>query len=191
VIKQLWILAGGNGSGKTTFYNTRLKSKGIIFVNADLIAKEQFPEATLEASKKAQAEAQKLCHQYLENGVSFCFETVFSHESKLELLQKAKTLGFEINLVYIHLDDEILNVARVLQRVKDGGHSVPEDKIKSRIPKTHQNMKKAITIVDNALILDNSDPDDPFKVLCKKAKNQITFPPHIKIPNWVTYLLQD
>jgi predicted ABC-type ATPase len=46
VSKQLWLLAGGNGAGKSTFYRTRLKKLGIPFVNADVIAKEIFPDTT-------------------------------------------------------------------------------------------------------------------------------------------------
>lgn len=189
MVKQLWVLAGGNGSGKSTFFNTRLKRKEIIFVNADLIAKEKFPEKTLEASKQAQSEARRMCTDYLEQGVSFCFETVFSHDSKIELIQKAKQLKFEINLVYIHLDSEELNVARVLQRVSEGGHSVPEEKIRARIPRTHEHMKTAFNIADNALILDNSDPDNPFKIICKKNGEIIEFLSE-DIPNWVIEIIQ-
>lgn len=187
--KQLWVLAGGNGSGKSTFYNTRLKSKGIIFVNADLIAKDKFPEGTIEASKKAQTEAQRLCLEYLDRGIPFCFETVFSHRSKIELIQKAKDSNFAVNLVYIHLASEDLNVARVLQRVANGGHPVPEEKIRSKIPRTHENMKTAIKIVDYAFILDNSDSANPFKVICKKVKDIIEFPDG-DMPEWAIEIIQ-
>lgn len=80
---QLWILAGGNGSGKSTFFNTRLKARGIYFVNADLIAKEKFPEGTLEACRMAQAEARKLCKEYLQQGTSFALKRYFLMSLKL------------------------------------------------------------------------------------------------------------
>ena len=58
--KQLWLLAGGNGSGKTTFYNTQLKHLGMPFINADIIAKELFPEAPEAHSYQAAAIAADL-----------------------------------------------------------------------------------------------------------------------------------
>ena len=65
--------------------------------------------------------------------ISFCFETVFSHESKIDFLARAKANGYKIILVYIHLFDANLNEARVKQRTSEGGHSVPIEKIHSRI----------------------------------------------------------
>jgi predicted ABC-type ATPase len=71
--------------------------------------------------------------------------------------------GYIIILVYIHLFDSSLNEARVKQRISEGGHSVPIEKIYSRIPRTIQFIKTALSIVDEARILDNSSKDDPFQ----------------------------
>jgi len=72
-------------------------------------------------------------------------------------------MGYKIILVYIHLIDSNLNEARVHQRITEGGHSVPTDKIHSRIPRTMKNIKTALTIVDEAWILDNSSEQNRFQ----------------------------
>ena len=114
-MKYLWVLAGANGSGKSTFYRKFLADTGIPFINADEIAKVKFPEKTDEANQKAQAEAHRLYHEHLDKGDSFCYETVFSHHSKIEFIERARHLGYTINLGYIHLEDPDLNVLRVSQ----------------------------------------------------------------------------
>ena len=91
----------------------------------------------------------------LQQGVSFCFETVFSHVSKIDFVANAKAQGYEIVLVYIHLDTSELNEARVYQRVTEGGHSVPVDKIHSRIPRTMKHIGAVLPLVDEARLLDN------------------------------------
>lgn len=129
--KQLWVLTGGNGAGKSTFYNLYLAKYGIKFVNADLIAKDLDSQNPEGLSYHAATLAAKIREDLISQGVSFCFETVFSHESKIDFLAQAKANGYTIILVYIHLFDSSLNEARVRQRISEGGHSVPIEKIHS------------------------------------------------------------
>jgi len=87
---QLWVLAGGNGAGKSTFYRMRLQDKGIEFINADLIEREiDLPEND-QSSYIAAGIARTRFREAIAQGRSFCFETVFSHDSKLEMLSTAK-----------------------------------------------------------------------------------------------------
>lgn len=161
--KQLWILAGGNGAGKSTFYNLYLAHNGIKFVNADLIAREIDSENTEDVSYQAAALAAKIREDLISKGVSFCFETVFSHESKIDFIAQAKAYGYTVVLIYIHLTNSALNEARVRQRVSEGGHSVPSKKIHARIPRTKKHIKTALSLVDEARLLDNSRRDNPFQ----------------------------
>jgi predicted ABC-type ATPase len=169
---QLWVLAGGNGAGKSTFYNQHLAKYGIKLVNADLIAKDIDSQNPEESSYQASTVAAKIREDLVSQGISFCFETVFSHESKIDFLANAKASGYTIILVYIHLFDSSLNEARVKQRVSEGGHNVPAEKIRSRIPRTMKYIKIALSIVDEARILDNSSKDNPFQqILVMKSGN--------------------
>ena len=186
--RQLWVLAGGNGAGKSTFYNRYLSKYGIKFVNADLIAKDLNSENPEGLSYHAATLAAKIREDLISQGVSFCFETVFSHESKIDFLAQAKANGYTIILVYIHLFDSSLNEARVKQRISEGGHSVPIEKIHSRIPRTMKLIKTALSIVDEARILDNSSKDDPFQqIIVMKSGNYETKPG--PLPEWARALL--
>lgn len=160
--KQLWLLAGGNGAGKSTFYRTRLAPLGIPLVNADLIAKELFPEAPEVHSYQAMLIVEQLRDNLLHDGRSFCFETVFSHPSKVDFVGKAKALGYQIILVMIHLEPASLNKARIAQRVEEGGHDVPDEKVESRIPRLLRHIKAVIPLCDHVTLLDNSRADNPF-----------------------------
>ena len=186
--KQLWVLAGGNGAGKSTFYDLHLAKYGIKFVNADLIAKDIDSENPEGLSYYAATVAAKIREDLISQGVSFCFETVFSHESKIDFLAQAKANDYKIILVYVHLFDSNLNEARVKQRVSEGGHNVPTEKIHSRIPRTMKHIKTALSIVDEARILDNSYRDDPFQqiIVMKSGDYETKADP---LPEWAKDLL--
>ena len=186
--RQLWVLAGGNGAGKSTFYNLYLAKYGIKFVNADLIAKDLDSKNPEGLSYHAATLAAKIREDLISQGVFFCFETVFSHESKIDFLAQAKANGYTIILVYIHLFDSSLNEARVKQRISEGGHGVPIEKIHSRIPRTMKLIRTALSIVDEARILDNSSKDDPFQqIIVMKSGNYET--KSDPLPEWARDLL--
>lgn len=188
--KQLWLLAGGNGAGKSTFYRVALQPRGMALVNADNIARDIAPDSTEEASYAAAQLAEHLRHDLLDQGVSFCFETVFSHPSKIDFIARAKALGYEVILVFIHLDNTGLNKARVIQRVSEGGHKVPEDKIESRIPRTLAHIKTALPLADEVHLLDNSRADNPLqRIAMLKAGKPTTYTN--PLPDWAAQLLQD
>lgn len=187
--KQLWLLAGGNGAGKSTFHRLFLQPQGVPFVNADLIAKELFPDAPEVHSYHAARLAEELRRRWLLDGKSFCFETVFSHPSKIDFVAQAKALGYEIILVFIHLDSPALNNARVAQRVEQGGHAVPEDKVESRIPRTLNHIRTIIPLCDQVRVLDNSSALYPFrKVVVLRAGTIIDKVEDI--PEWAVELLR-
>ena len=189
VSRQLWVLAGGNGAGKTTFYNLFLAPKGIKLVNADIIAKAINPENPEKFSYAAANVAEQIREKLLQQGVSFCFETVFSHVSKIDFVANAKAQGYEIILVYIHLDTSELNEARVHQRITEGGHNVPVDKIHSRIPRTMQHIGAVLPLVNEARLLDNSYRNNPFQqVACvKRGRRQWINDP---LPHWAEEILR-
>lgn len=190
VSKQLWILAGGNGAGKTTFYEKLLAPKGIRLVNADMIAKIINPNNPESVSYKAASLVDKIREKFLYQGITFCFETVFSHVSKIDFVAKAKANSYEIILIYIHLDTLELNEARVYQRVTEGGHNVPVAKIQSRIPRTIKNIAKTLPLVNEARLLNNSSRDNPFQVVAtvKQGGRKYAINP---LPEWAEYILSD
>lgn len=188
--KQLWLLAGGNGAGKTTFYKTRLESLGFPFINADNLAKQLYPEQAEQHSYEAAKIAEAMRLTLLQEGRTFCFETVFSHPSKIDFVAQAKAMGYEIILVFIHLELVSLNQARVVQRVSEGGHSVPENKIISRVPRVLQNIKQVLPLCDYCYLLDNSSFKAPFKQVVVINNGQIILKKD-PLPSWTKELLID
>ncbi len=190
VKKQLWLLTGGNGSGKSTFYRLFLAPRGIKLVNADLIAREINPHNPENVSYEAASMAAVLLEDLLNAGISFSYETVFSHESKIDLTARARALGYEIIIVYIHLENTELNEARVHQRVSEGGHNVPADKIRSRIPRTMKNISTALLLADEARMFDNSSKQDPYRLVAviRKGERNYTVDP---LPSWADEILKD
>jgi len=188
--KQLWILAGGNGAGKSTFYRTQLAPLGLPFINADILAKELYPQSPEEHSYDAAKLATEMRFRLLHEGRSFCFETVFSHPSKIDFVAQAKVLAYEIILVFVHLDTVYLNQARVAQRISEGGHNVPDEKVASRIPRLLQNIKKTLPLCEQVYILNNSRLDSPFQQVAIIRHGQ-TIQLKISLPDWAKDLLEN
>lgn len=161
--KQLWMLVGGNGAGKSTFYERMLKPHGLPFINADQIAKEVYPEDPEGRSRDAAMLAERMRFDLLTEGRSFCFETVFSHPSKVDFMAQAKALGFQIVMVFIHVDSVSLNHNRIAQRVIEGGHNVDPKKVAERIPRTLKHVGLAIPLCDQVRVFDNSRLDKPYQ----------------------------
>lgn len=188
--KQLWLLTGGNGSGRSTFYRTQLAARGIPFVNADILAKELYPHAPESHSDNAAILATQMRLQLLREERSFCFETVFSHPSKIDFVAQAKIAGYEIILVFIHLDNASLNQARIVQRVSEGGHYVPDEKIISQIPRALKLIKQTLPLCNHTYILDNSRADNPFRQIAFIHDGQLELKGH-SLPEWCRELLVD
>lgn len=188
--KQLWLLAGGNGAGKSAFYRLNLEPLRLPFVNAVILARQLHPDVPEQFSYEAARIAEHLCMQLLREGRSFCFETVFSHPSKLDFVAQAKALGYEIVLVFIHLDQVALNLARIAQRVSEGGHDVPQDKVVTRIPRTMVHIRRALPLCDHVYLLDNSRIDDPFLAIAEIHHGSLETGQR-PLPAWAASILID
>lgn len=160
---EIIVFAGPNGSGKSTI--TQLFQIDMDYINADDIKK-----STLCTDLEAAQKAEQLREEHLSQHKDFCFETVLSTDRNLKLLKKAKENGYFIKCVYILTALPDVNVMRVRARVIQGGHGVPEDKIRSRYHKSLELIKEVIPVCDICHIYDNSD-DVPFRIF-KKRKSE-------------------
>lgn len=97
-----------------------------------------------------------LRHMMLKTGKTFSFETVMSHTSKIDFLSVAKSSGYTTYLYFIATEDSSININRVENRVKKGGHDVPVDKIKARYYKSLGLLLPALRAADRAYVIDNS-----------------------------------
>jgi predicted ABC-type ATPase len=164
-MNRLDLVVGPNGAGKSTFVELTLAPllPRSVFVNADEIAKHRWPTGpaahTYEAARVAADTRTKL----IDLRRSFIAETVFSHPSKLELIDTAHAAGYVI-VLHVLLIPEELAVQRVRHRVNAGGLDVPEDKIRQRYQRLWALVVTAITRCDSATVYDNSALKGPHIV---------------------------
>ena len=119
------MLAGPNGAGKSTIYEYIVKHQfNAPFINADKIQKEELSDQTMQGAYQAAKIAEQRRQQHLLNKQSFVSESTFSHPSKLELISDAKQADFRIVLYHINVKTPELSIARVAERVQQGGHNV-------------------------------------------------------------------
>ncbi len=130
--KTLFIIAGANGSGKTTFALSYITLNNLHFINADEIAKSYDPNDISRYKIKAGKEFFRQLEANLNSDKSFMIESTLSGKYLKDVINQAKVKGFQIVLIYLFLETEIENVLRVKNRVLNGGHNVPEDDIKRR-----------------------------------------------------------
>jgi predicted ABC-type ATPase len=153
-------LAGPNGAGKTTFYHAHLASSGLLFVNADVLAKELEIDAYDAAGL-----ADSMRRTLLMRGESFVFETVFSDPvgEKIEFMEGAIHEGYEVVLCYIGVNNSRQSRERVAMRVSQGGHDVSDQKLRDRFPRILQNLRQALVRLPHVFIYDNSDLNRPYR----------------------------
>ena len=185
----LVVVAGPNGAGKSTFIDLYVQRLGLPYVNADHIARilkaAQPALSQCELDQRAFEEAERLRDDMLELRLGFCTETVFSDPvgSKLDFLDRARTAGFFVTLVFIGLEHPGISIGRVQQRVARGGHDVPVDRLRARFPRTLENLRAAIPIVNEVFLFDNSSADVPYRFAARYADGQLVAH-HPPLPRW-------
>ena len=187
----LLFLAGPNGAGKSTFFRLYLEGLGLPFVNADELglALRSSAPLTADVDRIAFNQAEELRRGLLAVRASFCTETVFSDPqgAKLEFLKAARAQGYCVFLVFIGIDSPELSMARVMQRVEAGGHDVPDDRIHARFPRTLDNLRRAIELVDEAALFDNSSFAEPFRLVAYYSQGKLVNR-RDPLPPWATGL---
>jgi predicted ABC-type ATPase len=136
----------------------------------------------------AQILADFLRKSIIKAGKKLSFETVFSHESKLNFIRDAKNIGYKVYLYFIATETVEINIFRIKERVKNSGHNVPENKVRSRYINSLDLMYEAAQLCDQVYFFDNSD-DEPnnsafasFKLVSEKK--QWTYNSPKDFPNW-------
>ena len=187
------IVAGPNGSGKTTTTEQLLKNEwgaDSLYINPDNIAKDIYGDwNSTEAVLKAAQKATEQRYECLKNGTDFVFETVFSSAEKMDFIQKAKDAGFFIRIFYVCTESPLININRIAQRYLNGGHEVPISKTISRYYSSLKNISRAIKIADRVYLYDNSVENAAPKLILRTSDGIIAKQYTDELPDWVRAIL--
>lgn len=159
---NLYIIAGCNGAGKTTASVTILPEmlKVREFINADSIAAGLSPFNVESVAFQAGRIMLQRIQQLMEEKENFAFETTLSTRSYVSLIKKARTNGYKITLLYFWLTSPEFAKQRVADRVRQGGHNIPDEVVERRYFRGISNLLNLYEpIVDNLTVIDNMDTE--------------------------------
>ncbi len=191
----LIVIAGPNGSGKTSVTSKLLKHEWVedsVYINPDNVAKDIFGDWN---SKEAVINAAKYCSEWREKCLSerksLIFETVMSADDKVDFILRAKQAGYFIRIFFIATENPTINAARIANRVMQGGHDVPISKIISRYRKSIYNCIKISNVVDRLYVYDNSINGEEAKLQFRLVNGNVEKMYVRTLPEWAKIIMPD
>jgi predicted ABC-type ATPase len=162
---KLHILAGVNGAGKSSIGGAAIRAAGGAYYNPDeaaraLIAANPGLRQT-QANAAAWEQGRKLLRQAIDHGLDFNFETTLGGNTMPALLAEAASRGIEVHIFYVGLGSAEAHIERVRQRVRAGGHDIPEADIRRRCTHSLLNLVRLLPMLTELRVYDNSVTADP------------------------------
>jgi predicted ABC-type ATPase len=160
-LPTLWIVAGANGVGKTTFAKARIAavSGSTSFVNLDLIAQGLSPLAPDREQMRAARVALDMMHDLIARGATFAIETTLAGRGHKGLIARAHAAGFAVHLMYFFVSTPEEALRRIARRVAEGGHDVPERDARRRYGRSVGNFGEYAALCDLWRIYDTDGPE--------------------------------
>ncbi len=169
-VPHIYVLAGTNGAGKSSIMGATLLQQGVEYFNPDQAAQRILSAnllsgnpglSQLEANSAAWHEGKRLLERAITEKLDFAFETTLGGKTIAHLLDNALSQGIEVRIWYVGLDSVERHIARVRSRVDQGGHDIPEEKIRERYTQSRLNLIRLLPRLTELLLYDNSDEADP------------------------------
>ena len=190
----LIVIAGPNGSGKTSTTRLVIKhewAEQCVYINPDEIAQSKFGDWNdINAVRQAVEYCEEWREQLLREHKDFIFETVLSSDGKVDFLKRAKEEGYFIRIFFICTESPTINAARIANRVMEGGHDVPIQKIISRYEKAIVNAVKVMRFADRVYFYDNSVDNRNAQILFRTTDGQFVKQYVSSIPEWANKILK-
>ena len=158
--KVFYLFAGVNGAGKSTLYNLAMINKNIknsIRINTDEIVKEIGDWKNNSDQIKAAKIAINLRNDCFIKGKSFNEETTLTGKTILKTIDRAKELGYELQLFYVGVSSPEIAKERIKNRVEKGGHNIENNIVEKRYYESLKNLKDVISKFDKVQLYDNSN----------------------------------
>ena len=175
-MRTLYILAGANGSGKSTIAKELLPEENITYVNADDIARELCPNdmqaARIQAGKEFFVKIKKM----FEEQNSFAIESTLSGVGHIKIIETARKFGYKIVIIYVFVNNTDACIARIQTRVKNGGHPVPPEDVIRRFARSKKHFWHTYKELADHWILYYNGGDEIVSVAEQdKGKNIVIF----------------
>lgn len=171
---KVFIIAGPNGAGKTTFAKFFLRNYPNIkhYLNADILASGIAPLKPELAAVEAGRILLKQMDHLAEQKVSFAFETTLSAKNYIRRIDSWKKKGYHVQLIFLSLPSADFAIARVKQRVKQGGHNIPADVVHRRFIRGLENLPNYKKLADSWKVFDSSSaPVRLLETIDDESKN--------------------
>lgn len=163
-MKKYILFAGVNGAGKSTLYQVLESIKDMPRVNTDEIVRSIGTWTNTQDVYTAGKMAVNLIQTYFSEGVSFNQETTLCGGSILRNIDKAKSLGYTIEMHYVGVNSADIAKQRIRHRMKVGGHGIPDEDVERRFVETFMNLKKVLKKCDTVVLYDNTEEFKRFAV---------------------------
>src|SRR5207245_4919856 len=164
-VPRIYVLAGTNGAGKSSLMGATLLQQGVEYFNPDHVAQRVFLAnpgiSQLKANSAAWHGGKRLLERAITEKLDFAFETKLGGKTIADLLDKALSERSEVRIWYVGLDSVERHIARVRSRVEQGGHDIPEQRIRERYTQSRLNLIRLLPLLTELLLYDNSEEADP------------------------------
>ena len=175
------LIAGVNGTGKSSLRGV-LEGQGVLLghiIDADAIAKQNKYD-----NIKAGKEAIREIDYCLENNLSFTQETTLAGHRTERTLKQARKQGYYITMFYVGLNSKEESISRIANRVRKGGHSIPESDVERRFKNRFESLKKVIPLCDEVIFYDN---ENGFIKVAEITNNKFSYSNGYR-PQWIVEL---
>jgi predicted ABC-type ATPase len=164
-VAHLYVLAGVNGAGKSSIGGATIRAFGADYYNPDEAARAlRSAEPGMDqvrANSLAWQQGKRLLERAINERLDFAIETTLGGSTMLGLLMRAAALGIEVRVLYVGLPSAEAHIERVRQRVRAGGHDIPEADIRRRYRHSRLNLVRLLPHLTELRVLDNSAEADP------------------------------